>query len=119
MTLTFVEYDQNEEALTTFILGREFTIDELEDIANHGCSGGVGGFIYTSELNEIFDRNEDEIMDYLDEFYSGSEGCSAVEGISKRDDVEDMDSFRTMAVWLFVELKAHDFLTEIKHPNWV
>lgn len=119
MTLTFAEYDQDEEVLTTFILGHEFQLDELEDIANHGMSGGVGGFVYTSELNDIFEHNEDEIMDYLDEFYSGTEGCSAVEGISKRDDVEDMDAFRTMAVWSFVELNSYDFLVESKHPNWV
>ena len=37
------------------------TIDELKDIARHGCEGGVSGFIYDHELREFFFTYEDEI----------------------------------------------------------
>jgi hypothetical protein len=40
------------------ILGREFDLDELKDVATYGASQGVSGFIYTSELRDIFDDND-------------------------------------------------------------
>ena len=48
------------------ILGEEFTIDELRDIANYGADTGVHGFIYSTELADKFDANEYAIEDYLD-----------------------------------------------------
>ena len=36
-------------------------LDELKDIARHGCDGGVSGFIYDHELREFFFTYEDEI----------------------------------------------------------
>ena len=50
------------------ILGREFDLDELKDVATYGASQGVSGFIYTSELRDIFDDNDDEIQDYLSDW---------------------------------------------------
>jgi hypothetical protein len=39
--------------------------DEIKDVANYGCAGGVNGFIYYSETSKFFDEYEDEILDYL------------------------------------------------------
>jgi hypothetical protein len=41
--------------------------DEIRDIAHHGCSGGVNGFIYYEEVREFFFRYENEIQDFLAE----------------------------------------------------
>ena len=41
--------------------------DELATISEHGCSGGVGGFIYTEELDQFFDEHESDIEDVLNE----------------------------------------------------
>jgi len=41
--------------------------DEIKDVANYGCSGGVSGFIYYSENEKFFDEYEDEIYDYLND----------------------------------------------------
>ena len=45
------------------VLGHEFTLDELTDIANHGMSAGVSGFIYSSELHDVYEKYENNIMD--------------------------------------------------------
>jgi hypothetical protein len=41
--------------------------DEIKDVAMHGCSGGVSGFIYYSENEKFFDEYEDEIYNYLND----------------------------------------------------
>ena len=48
------------KAFCADLLGRTFDEDELLDIARYGCSGGVSGFIYSSELYDVFSKYEDE-----------------------------------------------------------
>lgn len=49
-------------------LAARFTdADEIKDVANYGCAGGVSGFIYYSETTKFFDKYEDEIYDYLND----------------------------------------------------
>ena len=74
--------------------------DELRDITRHGLSGGVSGFIYTSELRELFDKYEAEILDY----------CIQDCGVTLSDlavDCVDIDEIAINAVWMFVEGWAH------------
>ena len=51
------------ERLTAALAERFTDNDEIIDVANYGCSGGVSGFIYYQELNEFFDDFEDDIED--------------------------------------------------------
>ena len=44
-------------------------LDEVKDVAEYGCSGGIGGFTYYSETRAFFFEHEDEIEDYLDTIY--------------------------------------------------
>ena len=44
-------------------------IEEVKDVYNHGCGGGVGGFIYYSETRAFFFEHEDEIEDYVSQIY--------------------------------------------------
>ena len=70
--------------------------EELRDITRHGLSGGVSSFIYTSELRELFDKYEAEILDYC------IEDC----GVTLSDlavDCIDIDEIAINAVWMFVE----------------
>lgn len=47
-------------------LNARFTdADEIRDVVNHGCSGGVSGFIYSTELCDFFNQYESEIDDWL------------------------------------------------------
>ena len=105
---------------TTFdILGEEYCVDTLQDIANHGCSGGVSGLIYTRDILDKFEAYEDKIMAYLDEFAAGCYGKTAIQMLSDDENVEDLDQLKSKAVWMYVELVAYDTLCEIKHPNFV
>ena len=87
-------------------------IDEIRDVANYGCSAGVSGFIYSTELAEFYDNYEDDIEDELDNI-----------GL-KLHDLVDTDEFYTMqelkekSVWCVVEswccaqLDAHELEQE-------
>ena len=76
-------------------------MDEIKDVAEYGCSGGVSGFIYSTEIAEFFDKYEDEIETELDTL-----------GFTYSDLV-DTDEFWTMqelkekAVWCIVEMYCH------------
>ena len=75
--------------------------DELRDITRHGMSGGVSGFIYSSELADLYDKYEDEIEQWLDD-------CGHM-----LHDLVDTNHFYTMqelkekSIWFFVEAWAH------------
>ena len=96
-----------------------FDVDQLCDIANHGMSQGVSGFIYTRDCVEWFDENEDMIEEYLSDWYFDNTNernylaaiCNDVEPCS-------IDELKTKMVWSYVELRAHDVLCNIKHPDF-
>jgi len=107
------------------ILDREFEVDELKDIANHGMSAGVGGFIYSTELMKCYDKHEDTILDCLDACAENSGDSSGMQMVidsltSKDDDVYySMQNIKELAVWMYVELKAWEILVSIEHPDFV
>ncbi len=84
------------------LLGCSFEPDEIKDIAQHGCAGGVPGFIYSSELYDVFSRFEDTIMDYLEEFADSCMGITAEAMIvnALHDDEWTLQQFRGQAVRL-------------------
>lgn len=70
--------------------------DEIKDVANYGCAGGVSGFIYYTETTQFFDEYEDEIYDYLND-------CE----YSMKDFVDQgstITSLKNNMVWCVVEL---------------
>jgi hypothetical protein len=70
--------------------------DEIRDIANHGASGGVNGFIWTQDCVEFFDNHEEEIYDYLND-------CE----LSMKDFATQYSTIRSLKndmVWAVVEL---------------
>ena len=95
------------------ILDVEFDTDELIDIVNHGMSAGVSGFIYTSENVKHFDDNEDEIEEYLSDWYHDCYGDdNYIATIAKNCDACSIDQLKNYMVWSYVELKAFDLLNE-------
>ena len=116
------DYDAmvNEEPVFT-ILDHEFETDELVDIANHGMAQGVSGFIYTRDNVKHFDDNEDEIEEYLSDWYYDNMGeDNYISAISSSGEypVCSIDELKNRMVWMYVELKAHDILLDIKHPDF-
>lgn len=105
------------------ILGHEFDMDALNDIATHGCVAGVSGFIYSSELADVFDKHEEDIWNFLDEhaFDLGlNSGIQMViDYVTKDDPFYTMQEIKEKAVWMFVELFAAQLLRRNGHPDWV
>jgi hypothetical protein len=70
---------------------------EIQDVANHGCQGGVNCFIWNHEVCEFFDQYEEEIYDYLND-------CE----LSMKDFVKDsgatITTLKVDMVWAVVEL---------------
>lgn len=104
-----------------FILDHEFTLDELRDICNHGMSAGVSGFIYHSELRDLWDKHEDYIMDWLDGFCDDNFGQSAMsyiaEQLSHDDKYWTMQCVIEYAIWMYVELRAQEIVNTVE-GNW-
>ena len=109
---------ENTATRTWSILDVEFELDELRDIVNHGMSAGVSGFIYTKDCVNKFNEHEDEIEEYLSDWYFDTLNernymaaiCSDVEPGS-------IDELKNKMVWMYVELKAHAILTSVD-PNY-
>ena len=70
-------------------------IEECNDVANHGCSMGVTGFIYYVETAEFFDEYESEIEDILYEI-------GYVHNY-ERDAYKSINQIKNDAVWAVVE----------------
>jgi hypothetical protein len=94
--------------MTTFLeaLQTRFTDpDEISDIADHGCSGGINGFIYYEEIREFFFKYEDEIQAFL-----------ADHDFKLADFIQTMgDTIQTLIVtmvWAAVEIYCQDIAEE-------
>jgi hypothetical protein len=70
---------------------------EITDVANHGCSGGVSGFIYSSELFEFFNEHESDIEDVLHEL-----GFTFA-NLATDPDNWTFQEIREKSVWIVVE----------------
>jgi len=106
------------------LLDAEFSVDQLHDIATHGMAQGVAGFIYTVDLIKAYDRNEDEIVDYLDEqadSYGQGTGLQMILQImeSRGHAYNNLNQLKGEFVWAYMTLKAVDLLVEAGHPHWV
>jgi len=70
--------------------------DEIKDVANYGCAGGVSGFIYYTETSAFYDEHEAEILDYL------SDCDISIKDVCKDDD--DIMTLKNRLVWCVVEM---------------
>ena len=105
------------------ILDVEFDTDELVDIVNHGMSSGVPGFIYYRDNVKHFDDNEDAIEEYLSDWYFDNMGerdyiGMIADGGHNQHPVGSVNELKNRMVWMYVELKAHDILINIEHPDF-
>ena len=100
------------------VCDEELEYDQCVDISNHGMSGGVSGFIYSSELFDKYQSFEDEIVEYLDEYCDDNFSQGAldyiVEQLSFDDKYWTMQELKEYAVWMYVELKVYDYLNELE-----
>ena len=91
-------------------LSARFTdAEEIRDIANHGCQGGINCFIWNYEVAEFFDQYEEEIYDYLND-------CE----LSMKDFVRNpgttITTLKVDMVWAVIELwcQAQSMVNEME-----
>ena len=102
------------------ILDVEFDTDELKDIVNHGMSAGVSGFIYTRDCVDKFNEHDDEIEEYLSDWYHDNMGEDNYLGAIAEAGTYTVCSIQQLQermVWTYVELKAHEILCSVD-PNY-
>ena len=84
-------------------------------------SGGVSGFIYSSELRHLWDKHEDTIMDWLDGYCDDAFGQSAMSYIAEQLTFDDnfwtMQQLIEYAIWMYVELRADEIVNTVD-GNW-
>ena len=88
------------QPVTHIILGEEFDYDELVDIAKHGADTGVHGFTYSSDLYDMFNEYEDEIMDTLESL------DFTLADVFEEKGFETLQEFREWACWVYLETAA-------------
>ena len=96
------------------ILHRTFEYDELCDIAQYGANAGVSGFIYSSELYDVWETYHHIISDYLAEYAESCFDKSWEAMIVDQLDSNDwtMQELKEKAIWAYLELRAQEITAE-------
>lgn len=82
----------------------QYTHNELADIANHGCAGGVGGMIYYTETANLYKRFSEELHEIVAEYHdSVGQWPNYV-----ADEMGDFVRFANAMVWFCAEWVAHE-----------
>jgi len=82
--------------------------EDIKDIANHGCSGGVSGLIYYHETSDFYDEHRTEIWEMLEDS-ADQEGVTLMEKVyALTKDEESYRTFKNKLVWWAVEVRAQE-----------
>ena len=96
-------YLLNMSRLTDALDERFDDLDEIKDVANHGCSGGISGFIYYNETLDFFNKHQEDIEDTLHVLI----GDNYIEVLSRHHkdatNVITMSQLINKMVWVIVE----------------
>jgi|TARA_X000000950_G_scaffold115408_1_gene144970 hypothetical protein len=94
-----------QESRLTVALDERFTdIEEVKDVADHGCEGGVSGFIYYSETSKFFDEYQEEIEEELEETL----GDEYLRMIAEAPTVHNTRDLKNFMVWSVVSCYCTD-----------
>ena len=86
--------------------------EDIKDIANHGCSGGVSGLIYYHETSDFYDELRTEIWEILEDS-ADQEGVTLMEKVyALTKDEESYRTFKNKLVWWAVEVRAQELQVE-------
>ena len=95
------------------VIKNDYTIDELNDIVEHGCiSGCANNHIYYSDTVSFYDEYSDDILDYirnaigsefLTETFDNNEG--------------NLTGYKNDIVWTFIELYAMELIDNINNEE--
>ena len=93
-----------ESRLTKALDERFDDIQEVKDVADHGCEGGVSGFIYYSETRKFFDEYQEEIEQELEDLY----GVDYLKQILNTSPIFDVTQLKNYMVWAAVSSYCTD-----------
>mgnify|MGYP003150135714 FL=1 len=96
--------DYRSSRLTDALNERFTDLDEIKDVANHGCDAGVSGFIYYNETRKFFFEHEDEIEEQMDWIYCGD---NYINELTDRDRCT-VNQLINKIVWIIVENYCQD-----------
>ena len=95
------------------VIKNQYTIDELNDIVEHGCASGcASNHIYYSDTLSFFDQYSDDICDYLTE-QVGSEFLT----LTFDNNEGWMLGYKNDITWTFVELYAMELIENINNEE--
>lgn len=99
------------------VLGEKEERFLIDDIANHGCEGGVGGLIYYHETTAFHDEHKDEIWDIVYRLAKDS-GQTIMQYLAiVAKDAGSIQQLKCSLVWLAVEVEAQDLVEERQRPG--
>ena len=99
------------------------SFDKLADAFGYYQSvcSSVPQSVYDDGVELVYDTddNEDEIEEYLSDFYHDNMGVdNYIAEIAHNSNPCSIVELKSSMVWAYVELKAYDILCEIKHPDF-
>ena len=96
--------------LTDALSERFDDMDEIRDVARHGCIGGVSGFIYHRECSEFFDTHEDSVEDVCYDML----GNDWMATLTKQAKISSILELKTQAVWFVVEAYCQKVMQDVE-----
>ena len=95
------------------VIKNQYTIDELNDIVDHGCaSGACNNHIYYSDTVSFYDQHEDAICEYITDAI-GSEFLTE----TFDNNEGHLIGYKNDIVWTFIELYAMDLIDNINNEE--
>lgn len=86
-------------------LTTEYSHNQLADMANHGCSGGVSGMIYYTECKKLYSEFCGDIHEIFGE-YCDATGEDFPPYVAK--ELQTFDGFACAALWFAAEWIAQE-----------
>lgn len=89
-------------------LKENYSTEELKIMATHGCEGGVNGMIWYEETTDIYNRFEDELHEFINDYVQ--DFGTFPEYIIKN--FESPQTFRNSVVWFCAEYVAYNLTSK-------
>jgi len=95
------------------VIKNQYTIDELNDIVEHGCASGcANNHIYYAETVLFFNQYENDIVEYIRDAI-GSEFLTE----TFDNNEGNLRGYKNDIVWTFIELYAMELIDNIDNEE--
>ena len=95
------------------VIKNQYTIDELNDIVEHGCASGCAtNHIYYTDTVSFYDQHESDICDYIAD-------AIGTEFLTETFDNNEgyLKGYKNDIVWTFIELYAMELIDNINNEE--